>query len=160
MIKKHKYMLSVVVAVVIIIIVVISLASTNNLTSGFSSMMGIESSTTSDTGRGLLDRNSDARYNKLVNNMASYGSYEDVMKYEALEPSIFESHHQYTKDIGNFNLGPGKLAERSDSNDLVKHIGVRRADYYGVNLDDSARQVPSEIQDQMPRQNKSFSYLF
>lgn len=102
----------------------------------------------SDTGRGVVNRSEEARL-KQLKNLKGYDDYNSLMQYMALEPEVFESQQQYSEDMNRFSLGPSDLAERSDPNDVVNWVGLRRPDYSAVYADSTARVEHSDIPDQM-----------
>lgn len=102
----------------------------------------------SDTGRGVVNRSEAARL-KQLKNLKGYDDYNSLMQYMALEPEVFESQQQYSEDMNRFSLGPSDLAERSDPNDVVNWVGLRRPDYSAVYADSTARVEHSDIPDQM-----------
>lgn len=111
---------------------------------------------TSDTGTGLLNANARDRYDTLRNNLSGYSDYGQVAQYMSLEPEVFESHDQYSNDMNRLSLGPSNMAERSDPNDVVPWVGLRRPDYQSTSASAGARVEHSEIPDQQYAQ-KTFS---
>jgi hypothetical protein len=103
----------------------------------------------SDTGSAVLNANSARRYQNMASNLSGYSDYNSVMQYIGLEPEIYESHANYSSDMNRLVLGPSTLSERTDSNDTVPWIGLRRTKYE-VFADENARVEQSETPDQMP----------
>lgn len=102
----------------------------------------------SDTGTGLKNANARNRYDNLRDNMSGYEDYGQVAQYMSLEPEVFESHEQYSEDMNRLSLGPSSMAERSDPNDVVPWVGLRRPDYKSASASEGARVEHSEIPDQ------------
>lgn len=102
-------------------------------------------------GSGLKNRQLAEQYNELMN-LKGYDDYNAVMKYGALEPEVFDSHESYSHDIGISNSGASTLAVRSDPNDVVNWVGLRRPDYHSAYADSTARIDHSESPDQMMAQ--------
>lgn len=102
----------------------------------------------SDTGTGLKNAEARARYDTLRNNLTGYDDYGQVAQYMSLEPEVFESHDQYSNDMNRLSLGPSTMAERSDPNDVVPWVGLRRPDYKSTSASSGARVEHSEIPDQ------------
>lgn len=106
----------------------------------------------SDYGRGVVNANARARYRDLSQNLGSYADYSQVAQYMALEPEVYESHQNYAQNANLVSLGPSNMAERSDPNDVVPWVGLRRPDYQSVYANCTARVEHSEIPDQMGSQ--------
>ena len=102
----------------------------------------------SDTGSGVDNVKSQARYNDLAN-LASYDDYSTVAQYMAVEPEVYESHARYSQDMGRSTSGPSMLPVRDDPNDVVPWVGLRKPKYQDVYSQPGARQEHSEIPDQM-----------
>lgn len=102
----------------------------------------------SDTGTGLTNANARNRYDNLRDNLSGYEDYGQVAQYMSLEPEVFESHGQYSNDMNRLSLGPSTMAERSDPNDVVPWVGLRRPDYKSTSASEGARVEHSEIPDQ------------
>jgi hypothetical protein len=102
----------------------------------------------SDWGTGVKNRELAEQYNDL-NNLDSYEDYNHVMQYQALEPEVFDSHQGFSYDIGVSNSGASAMTVRSDPNDVVPWVGLRRPDYHSVYAGDTARVDHSENPDQM-----------
>lgn len=110
----------------------------------------------SEYGTGLKNVRAGNRYNNLRDKLAGYDDYGQVAQYMSLEPEVFDSHNQYSSDMNRLSLGPSTMAERSDPNDVVPWVGLRRPDYRSTSASAGARVEHSEIPDQQFRQN-SFS---
>jgi hypothetical protein len=104
---------------------------------------------TSRTGAGVTNRNLKNQYEDLEK-LKGYDDYSEVAKYQALEPSVFESHDKYAWDVGVSNSGASYMSVKSDDNDLVNWVGLRRPNYKGVSAAKDARVQHSEYVDQMP----------
>jgi hypothetical protein len=102
----------------------------------------------SDWGSGVRNESGKARVKELQKNLAGYEDYSQVAQYMSLEPEVFESHNQYSADMNRMSLGPSVMAERSDPNDVVPWVGLRRPDYKSVSASEGARVEHSEIPDQ------------
>ena len=76
-------------------------------------------------------------------------NYADVAANMALEPSIIQGHNEYAKQREKYTGTASFNPERSDSQDIVPFVGLRRTSYLtskGDSLvDPTARQVPSVI---------------
>jgi hypothetical protein len=88
----------------------------------------------------------------------NYDDYSDFIKDVSLDPEIYKSHQSYTDDIDSSVSGSSMNAERSDDNDLVPFVGLRRPDYRGVPVGRDVRTETSEFVYNLPRQRTS-SYL-
>lgn len=110
----------------------------------------------SDWGTGLKNSVAKSRYQDLRDNLSGYDDYGQVAQYMSLEPEVYESHNQYSTDMNRMSLGPSTMAERSDPNDVVPWVGLRRPDYKSVSAGPGARVEHSEIPDQQYDQ-KAFS---
>jgi hypothetical protein len=106
----------------------------------------------SDYGRGVTNMRAAERYQDLSQNLAGYGDYAQVAQYMALEPEVYESHQRFAEEANLLNLGPSNMSERSDPNDVVPWVGLRRPDYQSVYANCTARVEHSEIPDQMNAQ--------
>jgi hypothetical protein len=106
----------------------------------------------SATGRGVVETKAKERYADLAANLSSYDDYNQVAQQMSLEPEVFDSHSAYSKDSNMFSLGPSNMAERSDPNDVISFVGLRRPDYGGVPISSTARTEHSEMVDQMQPQ--------
>jgi hypothetical protein len=101
----------------------------------------------SEWGSGKKNAQLARQYNDLAN-MDGYNDYADVTKYQSLDPEVFESHDNYADQIGVSNNGASNLAVRSDPNDVVPWVGLRRPDYHSIYAGKDARVVHSEYADQ------------
>ena len=106
---------------------------------------------TSDWGSGLSNAVADARLDDMRDNLLGYEDYSQVAQMMSLEPSIHESHSQYSNDMNQLSLGPSTISERSDDVGPVTRWGLRRVDYQSVSAGHGARQEHSEIPDQLSR---------
>lgn len=85
---------------------------------------------------------------------ADYGS---IIASEALEQSVFDQHKAYVNEKNKVTNTASRNPTRSDSQDLIPFVGLRRPQYQ-VNgkdmIDSTARQVPSIISaDQLSKPN-------
>jgi hypothetical protein len=83
--------------------------------------------------------------------VVEYGSWNDMTQAIGLEPEIFESQAQYNKDFNGGSLGPAHIAERSDDNDVVTWVGLKRPNYQATHADETARVVHSQLPEQLPK---------
>jgi len=98
------------------------------------------------------NRDYNNRVDNVVLNMRGYDSYNDVVRYMGLEPSVYSSHNQWTQDMNHVTSGASMQSERDDLGDLpITWIGLRRPNYTDHNgIEASARQDVSFSKDQMP----------
>ena len=78
----------------------------------------------------------------------SSNDYSDIIAGEALEKSVFDQHKAYVKEKNKVTNTASRNPSRSDSQDLIPFVGLRRPQYQisGKDMVDStARQVPSVI---------------
>ncbi len=108
----------------------------------------------SDWGSGVQNKKFEQSTEELKD-LVGYADYNSVMQYQALEPEVFESHKQYSKDMNKFNMGPSAMSETSHDNYAVPWVGLRRPDTHSVYADENARVVHSEYVDQTPK-NRPF----
>lgn len=101
----------------------------------------------SQTGQGPLNRTFNLQYNQLKG--AKYDSYNEAIEYMSLDPEVFKSHEEYSFDVGIANRGASTMTVRSDPNDVVPWVGLRRPDYWSVYPACDARQDTSQTPDQM-----------
>jgi len=106
-----------------------------------------ESEQLSTYGSGVKNRQLAEQYNQLAN-LQGYDDYNSVIKYNALEPEVFDSHDTFSHDIGISNSGASALSIRSDPNDVVPFVGLRRPDYHSTYAGNDARVQHSEYIDQ------------
>lgn len=97
-------------------------------------------------GRGVQNRKLAQQYADLAG--AEYSDYSAMSQYMSLEPEVFASHESYSKDMVRSTTGPSAMAERSDPNDVVPWVGLRRPDY-NVPLSSNIRVEPTEFTDQL-----------
>jgi hypothetical protein len=103
----------------------------------------------SSYGTGVKNRQLAQQYANL-SDLKSYESWNEVAQYQSLEPEVFESHDDYAGSIGISNSGASALTMRSDDNNVVPFVGLRRPDYHSTYAGPDARQQHSEFVDQMP----------
>lgn len=101
----------------------------------------------SEWGQGVINRQLDAQNRRLQN--ASFDDYSQVAMYQSLEPEVFASHDSFAGSIGIANKGASTMTIRSDPNDIVNWVGLRRPKYHDAYADESARTVHSENPDQL-----------
>jgi hypothetical protein len=106
----------------------------------------------SDSGTGVENRKMNKRYEDLMA-VDDYDDYNEVVQYAALEPSIFESHNEYSKDINRSTSGASLGSVRSDDMNYVPWVGLRRPKYQDIEADGSSRQDISVYKDQLPESN-------
>ncbi len=102
----------------------------------------------STDGAGPLNRQLASQYNELQE-LGGYDDYSEVAAYMSLEPEVFKSHQEYSKDINRSTSGASTMAIRSDANDPVPVRGLRRPNYHDVYSSPEARVESSEYPDQM-----------
>jgi hypothetical protein len=103
----------------------------------------------SSYGTGVKNRQLTQQYANL-SDLNSYKSWNEVAQYQSLEPEVFESHNDYAGSIGISNSGASALTMRSDDNNVIPFVGLRRPDYHSTYAGSDARQQHSEFVDQMP----------
>lgn len=103
----------------------------------------------SNYGRGAENRNSSQRQRDLED-LDGYDDYNSVAQYQSLEPDVFESHEEYSSNIGVASQGASALSTTSHDNYPVPFVGLRRPDMHSSYAGESARQQHSEYVDQMP----------
>jgi hypothetical protein len=101
----------------------------------------------------VVPNNSSKSKNPSYENLdvVKYGSWNDMTQAIGLEPEIFESQAQYNKDFNGGSLGPAHVAERSDDNDVVTWVGLKRPNYQATYADETARVVHSQLPEQLPK---------
>ena len=82
-----------------------------------------------------------------------FENYNDLIKHESLDPAVFKSHDSYAMELGDVTRGASALSVRSDPNDIVPWVGLRRPNYHDVYTGEDARQDSSESPDQMYKQS-------
>lgn len=107
----------------------------------------------SDTGTGPLNRQLSAQYGDLQN-MTGYEDYNEVAQYTSLEPEVFSSQEEYSREINRSTSGASAMSVRDDPNDVNPWIGLRKIDYHSVYPNIDARVDSSESPDQMPSQTR------
>jgi len=83
--------------------------------------------------------------------------YSDIIAGQALEKSVFDQHKAYVNEKNKITNTASRNPARSDSQDLIPFVGLRRPQYQ-VNgkdmVDSTARQVPSVVDaDQLAKPN-------
>jgi hypothetical protein len=100
-------------------------------------------------GSGVRNRQLKKQYEDLKG--AEYDDYNSLVQYMSLESDVFTSHDSYTREMDRTTTGPSNMAERSDPNDTVPWIGLRRINY-NVPMSSNIRTEPTETSDQMYEQ--------
>lgn len=100
----------------------------------------------------------DKAYLKGVNDELNHIDTEDVDWQEGiqalgLEDSIFESQKEFVDDSAKTTTGSSAWSTRSYDQDVNDWVGLRRPDY-NITVGSTARVVPSEYGDQMPRKTR------
>lgn len=76
-------------------------------------------------------------------------SYADIAANMALEPEVQAQHKKYVEQRDKYTGIASANSERSDSQDIVTFVGLRRPSYLTKNgdslVDPSARQVPTVV---------------
>lgn len=75
-------------------------------------------------------------------------NYSDIIATEALEKSVFDQHKAYVNEKNKVTNTASRNPARSDSQDLIPFVGLRRPQYQVAGkdmVDSTARQVPSVI---------------
>lgn len=115
-------------------------------------------SSVSDFGTGVTNRKADARYDD-ASNINKYDDYIQAATFMSVEPEVFASHNEYTKNHALLTTGASRMSERDDPNDVNPRVGLRKANYqavYAGSADSGYRVEHSEIPDQMPT-NSSYT---
>ena len=100
-------------------------------------------------GQGVSNRQMNSQYNDL-NNLKGYDDYNSVAQYQSLEPEVYDSHKEYSSNIGVASSGASALSVASHDNYPVQWVGLRRPDMQSIYAGSDARQQHSEYVDQMP----------
>jgi hypothetical protein len=100
-------------------------------------------------GQGKKKMQLDQQYESLKH--LEQGDYDTVVQYMSLDPEVFESHSNYSNDIGIANRGASSMTVRSDSNDIVPWVGLFRPDYHSVYADPTSRTDHSQFVGQMEK---------
>jgi hypothetical protein len=83
------------------------------------------------------------------NGMSEIGTdYSDIIATQALEKGVFEQHKAYINEKNNVTNTASRNPTRSDSQDLIPFVGLRRPQYQvdGKDMvDPTARQVHSVV---------------
>lgn len=87
----------------------------------------------------------------------SGNDYSDIIAGQALEQSVFDQHKAYVKEKNKVTNTASRNPARSDSQDVIPFVGLRRPQYQVAGkdmVDSTARQVPSVIDaDQLSKPN-------
>lgn len=87
----------------------------------------------------------------------SGNDYSDIIAGQALEKSVFDQHKAYVKEKNKVTNTASRNPARSDSQDVIPFVGLRRPQYQVAGkdmVDSTARQVPSVIDaDQLAKPN-------
>jgi len=87
--------------------------------------------------------------NQKVNIPTDGTNYTEVISNMALEPSVIEQHKQYALQREKITSTASFNPERTDSQDIVPYVGLRRTSYLKASgdsfVDPTARQVPSVV---------------
>ncbi len=76
---------------------------------------------------------------------------------DSLEPSVFDSHREFTDDAYVSTQGPNATnSERDDTNEINPRVGLRRVDYTSIQSGDDARVVSSEYPEQVAQTSDSY----
>jgi len=85
-----------------------------------------------------------------VDKLKDYDDYNDVIQYESLDPEVYQSHDEYSKNVGISSNGASALSVTSHDNYPVPFVGLRRPDMQSTYARTGARTEHSEYADQMP----------
>jgi hypothetical protein len=111
----------------------------------------LQSGGNSGFGTAQDNRDYNMRMDEIATEMKGYGAYNDVTRFVGLEPSVYDSHNQWIKEMNHSTTTASMQSERDDLGDLPnKWTGLRRpnfSDHPGVEA--SARQDASFTKDQM-----------
>ena len=88
-----------------------------------------------------------------LKDLNGYDDYNQVVQYMALEPDVYESHAQYTSDMGRGTTGASMMSERDDPNDVVPWVSFFKPRYRDVYSGEGSRQESSEDPSQMRENN-------
>ena len=87
----------------------------------------------------------------------SGNDYSDIIAGQALEKSVFDQHKAYVKEKNKVTNTASRNPARSDSQDIIPFVGLRRPQYQIAGkdmVDSTARQVPSVLDaDQLAKPN-------
>ena len=113
------------------------------------SMAAAPLDTTQNNKKDISEFNNDLANQSTTKLPENDSNYSDVAASMALEPSIIKGHNDYAKQREKYTGTASFNPERSDSQDIVPFVGLRRTSYLtskGDSLvDPTARQVPSVI---------------
>jgi len=99
-------------------------------------------------GTGVSNREFDERVEDATEK--DYGSYQDLIKDIGLDESVVTSHTDYVSNMNRTTTGASNLTERSDDNDVVTWMGLRRPEYHRAYAAYDARQEHSQFPESMP----------
>ena len=102
----------------------------------------------SDSGSGPMNRQLSQQYQDLQST-TGYDDYNAFVQAASLEPEVYQSQNEYTKDINRSTSGASNMTVRSDPNDVNRWTGLRRPNYQDVYPAADARTDSSESPDQM-----------
>ena len=133
--------------VVAILFLIVYLLNDNKKSEGFS-INRYKKYMNSNWGSGVKNRQLDKQYDNSINSNIN-SDYNSFMKNISLEPEVYDSHNEFSDNVGIANSGASHLPVKSDNNDIVKPWGLRRVNYHDVFALPDARVVHSEHPDQM-----------
>ncbi len=99
-------------------------------------------------GTAVLNRQGNERYSELLD-LEGYDDFGSVAAFMSLEPEVFDSHNNYSKDMGRSTSGASMMSEFSHSSDVNPWL-VRRPDYQSAYAQPGVRTEHSEFPEQMP----------
>jgi hypothetical protein len=85
-----------------------------------------------------------------IENTTDAHDYNEYMVATGLDPSVLDSHADFTDDIQNTTVGASAETVRSDSEDIVPMWGLRRTNAY-IPINPNSRDVPSQTDDTMQK---------
>ena len=91
---------------------------------------------------------------RSVSKVVGYDNYGDAAEAMSLDQSVYASHNEFAKAANKSTAGPSALSERSDDQDIIPRVGLRKIDYYSTHSDSSARVDHSEFVQSMPEKTK------
>ena len=111
----------------------------------------LQSGGNSGFGTAQDNRDYNMRMDEVATELNGYGAYNDITTFVGLEPSVYQSHNSWIRDMNHSTTTASMQSERDDLGDLPnKWTGLRRpnfTDHPGVEA--SARQDASFTKDQM-----------
>lgn len=105
----------------------------------------------SSYGTGVQNRRAAQRQRDL-SGLKGYDDYNQVAQYASLEPEVFESHEEYSKDINRSTSGASMGSVRSDDITGTPWV-ARRPQYQDVPIYGVMAQEHSTYKDQLPDNN-------